>query len=79
MKTIEFRGYEIEYNEKVFKSWKFQRQYASLEGPAQMFATYDAVLDGKADEVAELLGDDVDAMGDLLAAITADIDGEAKN
>lgn len=78
-KTIEFRGIEIEYNEKALTSWKFQRQFASLDGNLQIFASADALLYGKADEVAEELGDDINTMGELLSAIMDDMTGEAKN
>ena len=79
MATIKFRDIEVEYNENILRSWKFQRMFASLEGPAQVFAAADAILDGKADDVAEQLGDDIETMGELLSAITAEIQGEAKN
>lgn len=78
MRTIKFRGHEIEYDERSLKSWKLQRQIASA-GTAAAFDAADAILVGKADEVAELLGDDVDAMGDLLQAIVTEIGGTAKN
>lgn len=79
MATIKFHGIEVEYNDNVMKSWKFQRQLASLEGSAQVFAAADAILDGKADDVAEQLGDDIETMGELLSAIAAELQGEAKN
>ena len=79
MKTIEFRGHEFEYDEKVPKSWKFQRALAKMPEQEQVFFAADAVLLGRADEVAEALGDDIDAMGELLTAITEQVGAPAKN
>lgn len=79
MKTIVFRGIEVEYDERVMKSWKFQRRFANAEGAQQLFVTADALLDGKADEIAELLGDDVEVMGELIKEIFSTLNGEPKN
>lgn len=79
MATINFHGIDIEYNEKAFVSWKFQRQFSKLEGPKQAFFAADALLYDNADEIAEQLGDDVNVMGELINAIGAEITGEAKN
>lgn len=79
MATINFHGKEIEYNGKALKSWKLQRKLVGLDQNEGIFIAADAVLNGKADEVAELLDDDIDAMGELLQAIVAEIGGEVKN
>lgn len=78
MRTIKFRGHEIQYDERSLKSWKLQRQIASA-GNAAAFDAADVILMGKADEVAELLGDDIDAMGELLQEIVVELGGTAKN
>ena len=79
MATITFRGIEVEYDEKVLKSWKLQRQLAGLDERAGIFVAADAVLNGKADEVAAQLDDNIDAMGELLQAIIAEMGVDAKN
>lgn len=77
MQTIKFRGMTVKYDEKVFKSWKVQRRIAR-EGQMAVFDIADELLYGKADEIAEKLDDDVDAMGELLTAIANEV-AEAKN
>lgn len=77
---IEYNGIEVEYDGKVLRSWKFQRKLANLpDDTARVFYAADAILCGKADKVAEKLGDDIEAMGGLLAAITEAMGAEAKN
>lgn len=78
--TIEFRGITVEYDGSVLKSWKFQRKLANLtDDAARVFHAADAILCGSADAVAEQLGDDVEVMGELLAAITESMGAKAKN
>lgn len=77
MQTTKFRGMTVKYDEKVFKSWKVQRRIAR-EGQTAVFDIADELLYGKADEIAEKLDDDVDAMGELLTAIANEV-AEAKN
>ena len=77
MSTIEFNGKKIKYDPKAIRKWSVQR---GLVTPgAETFASYDAILCGKADEVAELLGDDLQQMVDLMLAISEKESGEAKN
>lgn len=75
MKVIKFRGEEIQYDERKLRSWKIQRMIAS-SGAAGAFDAIDAVLLGKADEIAEMFDDDVDAMGELVNQIV-EIEGSA--
>lgn len=82
MRTIKFQGLEIEYNERSLKSWKLQKTLARATSTGDQSAAFDAadiILMGKSDEIAELLDDDADAMGELLQAILAETGGEAKN
>lgn len=78
MKTIKYQGHEIEYDERKLRSWKVQRMIAA-NGAAGAFDAVDAVLCGRADDVAELLGDDIDVMGELLNIIIDAEGGMAKN
>lgn len=78
MKTIKFQGHEIVYDERKLRSWKVQRMIAS-NGAAGAFDAIDAVLCGRADEVAELLDDDIDLIGEMLNAILDAEGGMAKN
>ncbi len=80
MKKIKFQGHEIEYDERKPRSWKFQRLVASAnENPNAAFEAIDSLLLGRADEISELLGDDVDVMGELATAIINECGGTAKN
>lgn len=79
MKNIKFRDIEVAYDEKVLKSWKFQRKLASLDDEDKVFFAADVILCGMADEVAEQLDDDVEVMGELLNAISEEMGVAAKN
>lgn len=71
-----FEGQTISYDAKALHSWRVQKQLTL--GGAGAYDAVDAILCGKSDEVAELLGDDADKMVELLSALGA-ITGEAKN
>lgn len=82
MRTITFQGHKVKYDERCLRSWKMQRAIAratSTGDPNASFEAADTILMGKADEIAELLGDDIDTMGELLQAIVNEVGGEAKN
>lgn len=74
--TVDFNGQKIKYNKSAIKSWKTQRALAT-PGPG-MYEAVDTILLGKADEVAEALGDDMEEMTALLTAI-AEQEAGAKN
>lgn len=76
MHHITFEGHEIAYDEKKLHSWKVQKQLA--KGGADAYDAVDAILCGKSDEVADLLGDDADKMADLLVMLGS-LSGESKN
>ena len=69
---IEFRGVEVEYDEKCLNSYTWQKRVAKNDP-----AAIERLLLGKDEEVAEQLGDDMDTMTELLRAITEDV--QAKN
>lgn len=73
LKTITHEGVKVAYDPAAFKSWRFMK---SLSHRDTQFDAIDILLCGKSDEVAEKLGDSIDAMTSLLTAITA---LEAKN
>lgn len=73
LKTITHEGVKVAYDPAAFKSWRFTKQLANR---ATQFEAIDVLLCGKSDEVAEQLGDSVEAMAALITAITA---LEAKN
>ena len=77
MRTIVFNGVTVEYDEKLVHSWKWQKKLAMNNGVAGMLAVEDLLL-GKDEEVADAIGDDVETMGKLVAAIM-DENGKAKN
>lgn len=73
---VEFKGKKIKYDKSAIRSWKVQRALVQ-PGPG-MYEAIDKILLGKADEVAEGLGDDVQEMTALLTAI-AEQEADAKN
>lgn len=73
LKTITHEGVKVAYDPSAFKSWRFIR---ALNNRDTQFDAIDILLCGKADEIAEQLGDSLDSMTSLLTAITA---LEAKN
>lgn len=76
-KTIHFKEHTLSYDGDALKSWRVQRLIA--QGGSGSFDAIDAILLGKADEVADALGGGVDAMAELVTAIVALEGGEAKN
>lgn len=86
MRTIEFQGVEIEYDERCTKSWKWQKAVASGDMERSLHAI-EQLLCGRDEEYADKLcgNDDPDApdtsaevMQDLIAACIADLN-TAKN
>lgn len=86
MRSIEFRGITVEYDERCTKSWKWQKAVASGDG-SRAIKAIEQLLCGRDEEYADLLcgNDDPDApdtaadvMQELLAACVADLN-EAKN
>lgn len=70
-----FNGLKVEYDPAAFGKWSVQRAMADAaskdpEQAHKIYDAYDAVLMGKADEVAEALGDDAEAMGELFRELT---------
>ena len=76
-KTIHFKEHTFSYDGDALMSWRVQRLIA--QGGSGSFDAIDAILCGKADEVADALGGGVDAMAELVTAIVALEGGEAKN
>lgn len=68
MRTIEFRGMTVEYDEKCPNSWTWQKAMASGDDK-RGFAAIERLLMGKDDEIAEKLGDDFESMGELIGEI----------
>lgn len=71
MREIEFKGVKVKYDEKCLKSWKWQKALASGEDKRGV-AAIERLLMGKDEEIADELGDDIDVMGELIAAIVSD-------
>ena len=71
MRTIEFQGHTIEYDETCIKSWKWQKALAS-GNDAKGVAAIERLFMGKDEEVADLIGDDLETMGELIGAISAE-------
>ena len=77
MRTIEYNGIKVEYDESLVHKWKWQKKLASGNGAAGISAIEELLL-GKDEEVADALGGDMEAMGELVAAII-DANDKAKN
>ena len=73
-----FKGVEVSYDHKMLHKWSIQKALTGAKGPQEFFEAIDKVLCGRSDEVAEALGDDTDAMGELMSELVA-IDPNAKN
>ena len=68
MRTIEFRGITVEYDEKCIRSWKWNKALACGDDKRGT-AAIERLLLGKDEEVADALGDDIDVMGELIGEI----------
>lgn len=66
--TLSFEGIEVEYNPSALNSWKVQKLIA--QGGIATFEALDIILCGKADEIAEKLGDDMGKMVELAQALS---------
>ena len=77
MRTIEFQGHEIAYDERCLKSYKWQKKALSGDSGRALVAIED-LFAGRDEEYAEMLGDDAEAMQELIAAVVADTN-ESKN
>lgn len=82
MKSVLFRGIEVEYNEKSLRNYGIQ--YAIAEGGAESFKAMDVVFGGqfgdkKSLEVAELIGGTMDDMAELINAISEAEGDDTKN
>ena len=88
MRTTEFKGHEITYDDTVTKSWKWQKAVASGD-LARSVNAIDRLLCGRSDEYADMLSgnepgtDELDAsmddMTELVQAIMEELGGTAKN
>lgn len=85
MRTIEFKGIEVEYDEKCLLSWKWQKAVASGD-QSRAVRAMEKLLCGRDEEYADALcgNDDPDApdtsaeaMQELVAACLSD--ANAKN
>lgn len=77
MKSIKHKGIEIEYSAEAVHGWAIQRRLA--RGGNDAFEAVDTILNGKADDIAELLGGSMDAMTELINAIAEAEGTDAKN
>lgn len=88
MRTIEYKGHEFEYDERVTKSWKWQKAVASGD-TARSVAAIERLFCGRDEEYADVLSgldqdsdeldDAMDEMAALMQAIMEELGGTAKN
>lgn len=76
IKSIDFEGVKVEYDDSAFHKWSVMKALASGTGT---FDAWDVVLCGKSDEVAAALDDDMDKMRDVLERISLIEGNTAKN
>lgn len=85
MRTIEFEGVKVEYDERCVLSYKWQKA-ANSGDTARIMGAVERLLCGRDEEYADALsksGDDMDdsmeLMGKLLGAVIEDMGRTAKN
>lgn len=76
VKSLNFDGIEVEYDDSQLNKWSVQKQLATAGG---QFEAMDKILCGKSDEVAEKLGDEAPRMTELLQRIATVENLTAKN
>lgn len=77
MRTIDFRGVKVEYDDSCTKSWKWQKAVASGD-MSRTISAIERLLCGRDEEYADALGDDAEAMTALISAVIEDTN-TAKN
>lgn len=85
MRTIEFKGVEITYDERCAKSWKWQKAVASGD-MSRTLAAMERLLCGRDEEYADQLcgnedPDDLDTSADVMQELVMAVieDASAKN
>lgn len=87
MRTIEFHGVKIEYDERCPLSWKWQKAVGSGD-QVRMVRAIEQLLCGRDEEYADALCDNgdteapdtsFDLMIELIGKVTEDMGGKAKN
>ena len=87
MRTIEFQGHDIAYDERCMKSYKWQKAMNSGDAERSTRAV-ERLFCGRDEEYADLLcgnadtedlDSSMDVMGELLAAVIEDMEQTAKN
>lgn len=74
--VISYEGVDVAYDPSQLERWSVVK---ALSSPTTMFGALDAILCGRSDEVAEALGDSMEAMEGLLERIVAASGAAAKN
>lgn len=78
MKTIEFEGKKIKYDQAALGKWSVVRGLSSPQSDADFYAAVDKLFGGKTEEVAAALDDSIDSISSCVRAIF-DKENEAKN
>lgn len=82
MKSLQFEGKTIKYDERAPKSWRVQRALACGEQkPVEFYDAIDAIFGGpgKSDEVADMFDGESEKVMEILDRISLAIGGSAKN
>lgn len=80
MKKFTFEGNEYEYNPDAFKNYAVLKKLANAEKDISgAFYAFNAIFAGKDEEYAEMLGGDIEKLGELVSAAAEHHGGEVKN
>lgn len=76
IKSTQFKGVTVEYDDAKLKSWSFMKRLATAQG---QFGAMDELFNGKADEIASQLNDSFEAMMELMGHLATIEGNTAKN
>lgn len=79
-KTISFDGHDFEYDPKEAVSYKnIKRMARAQKDPYAFFEVAEAIFCGKDEEYAEVLGNDISKLGELVGQVISNEGDTAKN
>lgn len=80
LKKISYEGHDFEYDPKEVLSYKnVKRLSRAKDDVSAFFDVCEAVFAGKDEEYAEILGDDVEKLGELIGLAASNEGRKAKN
>lgn len=76
---IEYKGNVYAYDPTALKSYTVIKAVSNPNNPEKFFSAFERIFCGKDMEVAEMLGDSLEEMSNLIMAITKEVGGTGKN